>query len=64
MLEFSKELVRTEGAWRSLGAPGLSANAVAIGVSAIGRVGLYPMLRDSLGHFPLFAILDLGFGDG
>jgi hypothetical protein len=48
MMGFAKEIVRNEGAWRALGAPGLSANAVAIGVSAIGRVGLYPSLRDAL----------------
>lgn len=48
MMGFASELVKTEGVWRALGSPGLSANAVAIGVSAVGRVGLYPSLRDAL----------------
>lgn len=47
MTSFASELVKTEGAWRALGAPGLSANAAAIGLSAVGRVGLYPSVRDA-----------------
>ena len=48
MAGFASELVKSEGAWRGVGAPGLSANAWAIGVSSIGRVGLYPSVRDAI----------------
>jgi len=45
---FAARIVRAEGLWKGLYAPGLGANALAIGVSSAGRVGLYPYARDAV----------------
>ena len=47
MRAFARDVVAAEGAWRGLCTPGLSANAWFIGVSSVGRVGLYPYARDA-----------------
>ena len=48
MRAFAAQVVRSEGLWRGLWAPGLSANFWAVFVSSLGRVGLYPSVRDAL----------------
>ena len=45
---FAAGIVRSEGLWRGLWAPGLSANFCSIFISSMGRVGMYPTVRDSI----------------
>ncbi|KAJ1461781.1 mitochondrial carrier domain-containing protein [Pelagophyceae sp. CCMP2097] len=44
---FARQLVRSEGLVAGLWAPGLAANALGIGISSMGRVGIYPFIRDA-----------------
>ena len=48
MSSFACEIVQAEGFWRGFCTPGCSANAWFIGISSVGRVGLYPSIRDSI----------------
>lgn len=48
MRGFAQKILRTEGLWRGLWAPGINANFWGIGISSVGRVGCYPYVRDGL----------------
>ena len=45
-ISFGRNIIATEGFVKGLYLPGLFANAAAIATGAMGRVGLYPSVRD------------------
>ena len=45
-LSFARQIIVTEGFIKGLYLPGLFANATAIATGTMGRVGLYPTVRD------------------
>ena len=48
MTRFAGSILATEGLLTGLWYPGIVANALGIGISSVGRVGLYPTVRDLL----------------
>jgi len=57
MVKFGREIIKTEGLWKGLWQPGQVANALGIGIGAVGRVGLYPFVRDAM-------LTSCGYTDG
>jgi hypothetical protein len=45
---FGKNIIRSEGFLPGLWKSGVIANMLGIGISAMGRVGMYPYVRDSM----------------
>jgi len=48
MLKFGQKIIAEEGFYRGLYRPGLFANSLGIATGAIGRVGMYPSVRDAM----------------
>lgn len=72
ILDFGKNIIKTEGLMKGLWAPGIFAHGCGIGIGAIGRIGLYPTIRDSMlkiwgapeGQKPYSAMVAAGFVAG
>jgi hypothetical protein len=72
MTKFARDIIKTEGLWKGLWQPGQISNATGIGIGAIGRVALYPHVRDALlssggykdGQKPAFIMYGSGFISG
>lgn len=72
ILDFGKNIIKTEGLMRGLWAPGIFAHGCGIGIGAIGRIGLYPTIRDTMlkiwgapeGQKPYSAMVAAGFVAG
>ena len=72
LLKFGRQIVATEGFVRGLYLPGLFPNALGIAIGAVGRVGMYPTVRDSMlklagceeGKKPASIMLGAGFLSG
>ena len=50
LLQFTQQIVRSEGLVGGLWAPGITVNMCACTISVGTRLGLYPMLRDAVGQ--------------
>jgi hypothetical protein len=48
IITFGKQIIASEGLIRGLWTPGIFAHGFTAGLSGIGRIGLYPTIRDSM----------------
>lgn len=62
-LEFTRQIIRTEGWWWGLHRPGLLINCAAVATSQGLRIGLYPSIRQILSPHPI-AIIPNGISNG
>lgn len=46
--QFGRNIIKTEGLIKGLWAPGILAHSLGSGGGAVGRIGLYPIVRDSM----------------
>jgi len=66
---FGRNIIRTEGLWKGLWSPGILAHSLGSGGGAVGRIGLYPFVRDGMlkavgakeGEKPYPAMIASGF---
>lgn len=45
---FGKNIIAQEGLVKGLWKPGVEGHAIGVGFCAIGRVGMYPFVRDAM----------------
>ena len=45
---FGRNIVKTEGLVKGLWKPGVEGHAIGVGFCAVGRVGMYPFVRDAI----------------
>jgi len=69
IVSFGRNIIRTEGLWKGLWSPGILAHSLGSGGGAVGRIGLYPFVRDGMlkavgakeGEKPYPAMIASGF---
>ena len=69
---FGRNIIKTEGLWKGLWSPGILAHSIGSGGGAVGRIGIYPFVRDGLmksvgakeGEKPYSAMIAAGFITG
>jgi len=72
MAEFGKRIIAEEGLINGLWKPGCLGHMLGIGVGAIGRIGMYPTVRDIMlksygckeGEKPKIIMVSAGFLSG
>lgn len=72
MVSFGKRIITQEGLINGLWKPGCIGHSLGIGIGAIGRVGMYPFVRDAMlkvygakeGQKPKSVMIAAGFISG